>query len=72
MREESENWAKLWLELASYSRSGVGLFLENKESSPAEIADACMVCDDYMRDYVMDQEGVVEEIRFDRVLPEIR
>ena len=72
MREECDSRVQLWMELASYSNRGIGLFLENRESSPAEIADACMVCENYMRDYVMNQEGVVAEIRFDRVSPENR
>ena len=63
-----DSWTELLMELANYQNEGIALYLENAQSSPEEIAGiCCMVRDNYMRDYVANEEGVVSEIRFNKV-----
>lgn len=54
--------------LENVRRSGVSLYLEGKPASPEMIADKC-VCENtiYMADYVLDDEGNLKELRYDRV-----
>lgn len=54
--------------LESIRQSGVSLFLEGKPASPETIADKC-VCEDaiYMADYVLDENGRLKELRYDRI-----
>lgn len=54
--------------LESVRRSGVSLYLEGKPASPEVIADKC-VCEDaiYMADYVLDEDGRLKELRYDRI-----
>ena len=62
-----EEWIDVFFELTRYQNEGIKLYLGDTESSPEEITRACAVCEtSYMRDYIMDQEGVVE-IRFDKI-----
>lgn len=54
--------------LERVQQSGVFLFLEGKPASPEAIASRC-VCEDsaYMADYVLDEQGILKELRYDRV-----
>lgn len=54
--------------LENVRKSGVRLFLEGKPASPEDIADKC-VCENaiYMADYVLDDEGRLKELRYDRI-----
>lgn len=55
------------IELEEYVTKGVPLVLEGQISTPTQIFDALRECNDYMSDYVGDEEGVIKEIRFDKV-----
>lgn len=49
-------------------QQGVYLYLEGKPSTPEEIAGECIREDaDYMADYVLNEEGALKELRYDRV-----
>lgn len=66
MYEEDEQRLKEKLEQMQHS--GVSLFLEGKQATPELIANRC-VCEDstYMADYVLDNDGILKELRYDRV-----
>ncbi len=66
MRETDEK--RLCEMLEQVQRHGVYLFLEGKPATPRDIADKC-VCEDadYMADYVLSDEGILKELRYDRV-----
>ncbi|MDE5801570.1 MAG: hypothetical protein K2I22_01465 [Lachnospiraceae bacterium] len=54
--------------LESVRKSGVSLFLEGKPASPKAIADKCVREDAiYMADYVLDEDGRLKELRYDRI-----
>ncbi len=55
------------IELEEYVTKGVPLVLEGHISTPTQIYDALRECNDYMSDYVGDEEGIIKEIRFDKV-----
>ena len=52
-------------------KDGVELFVDGQETAPDEIVRRC-VCEDsvYMPDYVLDEKGDLEQLRFDKVDPE--
>lgn len=55
------------IELEEYVIKGVPLVLEGCISSAEKVYDALRECNDYMSDYVGDERGKVQEIRFDKV-----
>lgn len=67
-RMNSDGKMQLFMELLEIEKKGIALWLEGSQSSSRKIADAVYVNEDnaYMRDYVYD-EGVLKELRFDRV-----
>lgn len=58
---------ELLCELEIYNRQGVSLWLNNKPSTPKAIVRAHRVAEAgvYMRDYVENEKGEVEKLRFD-------
>ena len=56
----------LFNELTTYERKGVGIILEGRPASPMQVVRACMVREDadYMRDYIMDENGDIRELYF--------
>jgi len=49
-------------------QNGVALFLEGTPALPSEIAGKCVGEDTvYMADYVLDDKGILRELRYDRV-----
>lgn len=54
--------------LENACKKGVALFLEGAPASPGEIAGKCVGEDSvYMADYVLDDSGVLRELRYDRI-----
>lgn len=66
MYEKNEQLLKEKLE--QVQSTGVSLFLEGEPATPGVIAGKC-VCEDmiYMADYVLDENGVLKELRYDRI-----
>lgn len=66
MHEKSEQLLKEKLE--QVQSTGVSLFLEGEPATPEVIAGKC-VCEDmiYMADYVLDDNGILKELRYDRI-----
>lgn len=56
-------------ELEMYSKQGVSLWLNDKPSTPKAIAKAHRVAEEgaYMRDYVENEKGEVELLKFDYI-----
>lgn len=67
--EQKQKYIKLSKELREYKNKNVNLLLEGRDSTPQEIANACMVMEEgcYMREYVGNEDGVIIEIRFNRI-----
>lgn len=66
MHENDEEVLKKKLE--RIRASGVVLFLDGKGTSPEEIACKCIQEEcTYMADYVLDDEGKLKELRYDKV-----
>lgn len=60
---------RLFFELETYYRQGISLWVENSNVSPIELISCNLVQEesDYMRDYITDERGVIESIRFDKI-----
>lgn len=60
---------QLFRELMNYEKKGVSLWMDNSPASPAEIANSEILKEEaaYMRDYIANEEGVIEEIHFNRI-----
>ena len=58
----------LELKLQKIEESGVSLVCDGRREEPKQIADRC-VCEEssYMADYVFDSDGVLTELRYDKV-----
>lgn len=72
MQRFYEEWKKrdlckpLRIELEGFVQRGIKITLEGKISTPAIIARACIFQEEcnYMRDYVMDEDGNLVEVGF--------
>lgn len=69
MKEDNANFLELFLELEGAEKNGIPLKLDGYPSSPLQIAQTCTVREEnnYMRDYLTNEEGMIHEIRFDKV-----
>lgn len=65
---ENERRLQLFVELQGFEKEGIMLSLEGAPSNSLGITNAIFINEEdaYMRDYVY-QEGVLTEVRFDRV-----
>ena len=63
---QPDAWEKL---LRQMEKEGVSFYLNGKRSRPREIINKCCVCEKavYMPDFVMDEEGNLQEVRYDEV-----
>lgn len=67
---KEELYRKLYAELEEYEHSGIRIKLNNTPASPLQIVNAHMVEEEatYMRDYVWDENGKVQELTFHNIL----
>lgn len=67
---KEEMYKDLYAELEKYENSGVRMKLDDYPASPMQIVTAHMVREDssYMRDYVWDEKGHVQEVAFHNIL----
>ena len=62
------NHTDLKIQLEEVRSKCVEIYLENEKSTPNEIADFFVKEDSiYMPDYILNKNGEVEEIRYDRI-----
>lgn len=68
-KEQKQKYVKLTKELREYKNKQVNLYLEGRDSTPQEIANACVIMEEgsYMREYVGNEDGIIIEIRFDKI-----
>jgi hypothetical protein len=64
-----EVYEKMKDDLEAYNEQGVTLRLSGKKASSARIANVCCIreCGLYMGDYVLDDNGKLVEICFDKI-----
>lgn len=69
MEREEENYQELFTELTRYEKSGIRMQINGYPASPMQIVSAHMLREEqtYMRDYVMDDRGIVRELDFYRI-----
>ncbi|MBQ7360203.1 MAG: hypothetical protein IJW63_08925 [Lachnospiraceae bacterium] len=62
------NSDNLYQNLEQLRMGGVALFLDGRPSTPEEIAYRCLEEKEvYMPDYVLDDHGILQELRYDKV-----
>lgn len=72
-RDRRKRWIslaekELYDELDAYQRNGCRISLNGRESYPARIVNACFrEHNDYMRDFVGDEDQVITQIDFTRL-----
>ena len=66
MNTENKNYQELFSELTAYERSGVRMQIDGISASPLQIVSAHMIRENsnYMRDYIVDEEGKITELDF--------
>lgn len=65
---QSGDERKLRENLENMHKSGIALFLEGEPSTPIEIAGRCVGEESvYMADYVLDDSGILTELRYDKI-----
>ena len=65
-----ESYKEFFAELEKYENAGVRMKLNDIPASPMQIINAHIVCESptYMRDYVWDDKGHVQELSFHNIL----
>ena len=66
MKTEETVYRELYAELEKYERKGVNMLIDGYQASPLQIVAAYMAKEEgtYMRDYVIDRDGSIAELRF--------
>lgn len=60
--------SEIRMNLEKVNKKGVTLYLDGALASPTKIACQCVRENlQYMADYVLDDEGVLKEVRYDRI-----
>lgn len=69
MEKNEKSYQELFAELTGYERSGVRMQIDGFPASPLQIVSAHMVREDntYMRDYIIDDNGMIQELDFYKV-----
>lgn len=69
MEKNKKSYQDLFAELTGYERSGIRMQINGFPASPLQIVSAHMVREDniYMRDYIMDDNGMIQELDFYKV-----
>lgn len=69
MQEDEKGYRELFEELSEYERYGIRMRMDGESASPMQIATAHMIKErgSYMRDYIWDDNGHVEELCFNKV-----
>ena len=70
MKRESKSSQELFSELTEYEKSGIRMHMDGRLASPLQIVSAHMIreTNNYMRDYVMDENGKLKELDFYEVV----
>lgn len=66
MKMDEAGYKNMFTELDAYEKKGVDIILDGYHASALQIVTAHMTKEEgtYMRDYVMNRDGSIEELRF--------
>lgn len=66
---KNEEASELFQELTGYEKEGIGISLNGSTASPMQVVQAHILHEDavFMRDYVMNEEGDIEELCFTNI-----
>lgn len=66
MKMNETCYRDMFTELEGYEKKGVGILLDGYRASALQIVTAHMIKEEgtYMRDYVIDRDGSIAELRF--------
>jgi len=69
MENSDKSYQELFAELTRYEHSGIRMQIDGSPASPMQIVSAHMLREGsaYMRDYIIDDRGIVEGLDFYRV-----
>lgn len=69
MSEYGITYQEMYDELNRYEKRGITLKMEGEMASPTQIVQNYMVREDvqYMRDYILDDEGNLKELHFNPI-----
>ncbi|MDD2980141.1 MAG: hypothetical protein PHN80_09240 [Hespellia sp.] len=69
MIPNDEEYQELFEELENYEKYGVPMMIEGTRVSPMQVISAYMVKEagTYMRDYIIDDDGNIEELTFQKI-----
>lgn len=69
MDKDDKSYQELFAELTNYERSGIRMQINGYPASPLQIVSAHMVREGntYMRDYILDEDGMIQELDFYKV-----
>lgn len=68
MTKSEENQTTILTRLETIRQKGIALYLNGCSATPDEIANCCVNEDTvYMPDYVIDETGMLREIRYDKI-----
>ena len=67
---KDKNLQKMFQELTGYEKRNVGLKIDGVPASPLQIVQAHIMREDvdYMREYVLDDEGDIKELCFNSII----
>ena len=66
MKMDETEYTELYMELEKYEKRGIDMLLDGYQASPLQIVSAHMVREEsnYMRDYILDEQGMIRELDF--------
>lgn len=68
MTTSEKNQPTILSQLEDIRQKGITLYLNGRSATPDEIASCCVKEDTlYMPDYVLDEQGVLQEVRYDKI-----
>ncbi|MCF2683747.1 hypothetical protein [Faecalicatena contorta] len=67
--QNDKNLQQMFQELTGYEKKNVELKINGAPASPMQIVQAHLMREhnEYMREYVLDEEGDIKELRFQRI-----
>jgi len=69
MKSYEAAYQSLFAELKNYEKSGVSMLMDGYRASPIQIVEAHLTKEEgtYMRDYIMDPEGYIKTLTFNKI-----
>ena len=69
MQDMTDEKLEIYSRLSYFAQNGIGFYVGNREVSPEEAMQCYELHEDYvyMPDYVFNEQGVLRELRYDKV-----